>query len=575
MAENHRQPLLVVLGAGLVVLSVSGLAVATASPASSQQSTTLAPTTVAPTTTATPAATGSPPTTTAQTTAGVLTTEAPSVSLSANAACDPETGQTTVTWVVNNNGGSSVEIIGDTEGVQFDSNEVPAGGSTTATEVIEGPASDQDLMNTVTVAGAGQQLAISEDIVAATCTGPEAPPDVTFTFNVTPSASRAAVGDTVTTNFCGTNTSEIELEVVRLVDDHAGVVIELPSVQTLVGPGDSICSADLGIVPSYVVAPEDAGNVLYTEAVVTVRTTESEPREFQATTRATVAVPLPAETTTTVPTTAVETTEPDSSAPSTDGATTEATSAAVPASTEPPDSSEPGTSEPGLLLAAAVTCPEPVNQTWDSSNMPSNLDLANGQVVLLASGTFGGDVNGQSGTICVNPGASFNPRNVNPVLTLNNGGSVQVGEFTVKAGGSVSNDGAISASNMTVNGSVTNSGQLTTGLLNVNAGGSLTNGGDVTVNADLNASGPITNGGHLVVGGRVQINGGGSLVNTCSVRSGSFINGASVTNNGVIDAGGSLTNNGTFTQSDTCADDGRQLFERRNRDGIRPVSIHR
>ena len=69
----------------------------------------------------------------------------------------------------------------------------------------------------------------------------------------------------------------------RVVDDRLGVVIELPSVQTVVGPGESICNTDIGNIASYTVQPDDAGSVIHNNAVVTVRTQEAEPREFQGT----------------------------------------------------------------------------------------------------------------------------------------------------------------------------------------------------------------------------------------------------------------------------------------------------
>ena len=122
--------------------------------------------------------------------------------------------------------------------------------------------------------------------------GPDAPADVTFTFSVKPSESRALVGDTVEYLYCGTNTSTIPLEVVRLVDDRLGAVIELPSVETVVAPGQTICNTNIGIPISYTVQPDDAGKVIYNNAVVTVRTKEAQPRQFQGTATANVAVPL-------------------------------------------------------------------------------------------------------------------------------------------------------------------------------------------------------------------------------------------------------------------------------------------
>ena len=169
-------------------------------------------------------------------------------------------------------------------------NPVPPFGAATATEVIDGPATDQQVTSTVTIdAGGGVVIEESDDITAAACEGPESPPDVTFTFNVTPSESRAAVGDTVEYTYCGQNTSTIPLEVVRLVDDRIGVVLEGAQV---VAPGESLCNTDVGAPVSYVVQESDAGSVINNNAVVTVQTEETESRTFQQTATAAVAVPL-------------------------------------------------------------------------------------------------------------------------------------------------------------------------------------------------------------------------------------------------------------------------------------------
>ena len=237
---------------------------------------TIAPTTQAPTTQA--------PTTLPSTTTQVPEPAAPAVVYAANAECNPAIGQTTVSWRVTNNGETPVTIIDNTEDAPLEPSTVPPLGEATATHVIEGPATDQQVTSTVTIdVGDGVVIEKSDDITAAACEGPEPPPEVSFTFTVTPSVTRAAVGDTVNYTYCGQNLSDIDLEVVRLVDDRLGVVIELPSVETIVGPGETLCSTDLGVDVSYVVPSDDAGSVVRDNAVVTVRTTESTPREFQQT----------------------------------------------------------------------------------------------------------------------------------------------------------------------------------------------------------------------------------------------------------------------------------------------------
>ena len=101
---------------------------------------------------------------------------------------------------------------------------------------------------------------------------------MTFTFTKTASTSTAAVGDTVEYTYCGQNTSDIPLEVVRLVDDRLGVVIELPDVETVVAPGESLCNTDLGLPVELRGHAADLGTTIVNHAVVTVRTQEDSPR---------------------------------------------------------------------------------------------------------------------------------------------------------------------------------------------------------------------------------------------------------------------------------------------------------
>ena len=313
MTERRRRFLLV-SGLALVTSSVCGAALATTSSSAATPPTTLAPTpaataptpvqpTVAPPTTEAPTTLASPttelPTTIAEattTTAAPTTTieaaepAAPSVVYAANAVCDPATGETTVSWKVTNNGEAPVTITGNTEDVPLEPNPVPPLGEATATRVIEGPATDQQVTSTVTIdAGGGVVIEESDDITAAACLGPEAPPDVTFTFSVRPSVTQAAVGDTVEYVYCGQNTSTIPLQVGRIVDDRIGLIYEGGRV---VAPGESVCNTDVGAPFSYVVQESDAGSVIHNNAVVTVQTQEDEPREFQQTATAEVLVPL-------------------------------------------------------------------------------------------------------------------------------------------------------------------------------------------------------------------------------------------------------------------------------------------
>ncbi len=180
-------------------------------------------------------------------------------------------------------------------GLAFTPGTVAPYGTSSATEVIDGQGSDQEITETVTVQlGDGSISELSDGVVVAACEGPPVPPEVTFTFTKTASTSVARVGDTVEYTYCGQNTSDIPLEVVRLVDDRLGVVIELPDVETVVAPGETLCNTDVGQPVTYTVTQADVDTIIVNSAVVTVRTLEDTPREFQAVAATSVAVPLPA-----------------------------------------------------------------------------------------------------------------------------------------------------------------------------------------------------------------------------------------------------------------------------------------
>ncbi len=216
--------------------------------------------------------------------------------LHGSAQCDPASGSTTITWTVDNNAGSVQLIVSDTRGIEFGPNPDAPYGTSVGTEVIEGPPTDQQITETVTVLlSNGAVTQQSATVNAAACEGPALAADVTFTFTQHVSQSTAAVGDVLSYDYCGQNTSTIPLEVVRLVDDRLGVVIELPDVRTVVPPGGSLCSSDLGIPVTYTVTAADIGTTITSYAVVTVRTQEPTPREFQATATQNVDVPIPDE----------------------------------------------------------------------------------------------------------------------------------------------------------------------------------------------------------------------------------------------------------------------------------------
>ena len=82
-------------------------------------------------------------------------------------------------------------------------------------------------------------------------------------------------------SYCGENTSEVDLEVVRVVDDRYGT-LEVPEEETILSPGETLCNTDLGLPVTYVARPADAGTTIVNNAVVTVRTVGAEPQAFQA-----------------------------------------------------------------------------------------------------------------------------------------------------------------------------------------------------------------------------------------------------------------------------------------------------
>ena len=107
------------------------------------------------------------------------------------------------------------------------------------------------------------------------------PPDITFTFTNDPSVPTAEVGDTVEYSYCGENTSDVDLEVVRVVDDRYGT-LEVPEEETILSPGETLCNTDLGLPVTYVAGPADEGTTIVNNAVVTVRTVGAQPQAFQA-----------------------------------------------------------------------------------------------------------------------------------------------------------------------------------------------------------------------------------------------------------------------------------------------------
>jgi hypothetical protein len=216
--------------------------------------------------------------------------------LTGNAVCAVDSGETTVTWSVYNNTVSPITIGDDSRGLTFSPNPVPADTIATASEVFDGPPAVEQLTDTVTVTvGTAAPVDLSATVTLGPCTGPPAPDDVQFSFTNEASSASASVGDTVEYRYCAENTSDVDVEVVQVVDDRFGV-LDLPDGQTLVAPGETLCTSDIAPPMSYTTTDADAGTTIVNNAVATVRTLEGEPRSFQASDAAEVnvsAAPIP------------------------------------------------------------------------------------------------------------------------------------------------------------------------------------------------------------------------------------------------------------------------------------------
>ena len=109
--------------------------------------------------------------------------------------------------------------------------------------MVDGPATDQAVTSTVTIDAGGVVVQRSDDITAPACEGPALPPEVTFTFSVDAERLESCRRRHGGVHVLRQNTSTIPLEVVRLVDDRLGVVLEGEAV---VAPGESVCNTDVG-----------------------------------------------------------------------------------------------------------------------------------------------------------------------------------------------------------------------------------------------------------------------------------------------------------------------------------------
>ncbi len=115
--------------------------------------------------------------------------------LHGQAECNPSNGTTTITWTVSNNDGSPAIVLSDSRGVDFQPNPDAPHGASTGVEVVDGPANDDEITETVTIQlSNGETSELSASVTAAACTGPGLTPDVAFTFTKTASVPTAGVG---------------------------------------------------------------------------------------------------------------------------------------------------------------------------------------------------------------------------------------------------------------------------------------------------------------------------------------------------------------------------------------------
>lgn len=185
--------------------------------------------------------------------------------LAGTAVCDPGAGQFTVTWLLGNTGGGPETVSTSSRPGTFTPGTVVASGQTTSVaEVVAAPAAGTTAI-TLTVEFVDAPT-VSATLTLGECRDPITP-EVSFTFTKTADRDNAVAGETVTYLYAGTNTGSVTLEVVQLVDDQLGVLIEDPTVRTLVAPGESISRQ-----VTYVVTPNDAsfGSIFNTAGVLVV-----------------------------------------------------------------------------------------------------------------------------------------------------------------------------------------------------------------------------------------------------------------------------------------------------------------
>jgi hypothetical protein len=270
------------------------------------------------------------------------------IALNGNAECDPASGIVTVSWTLTNFSTLPVTVVANSLGLTFAPNPTPPGGlggvRATATEILPGASTASTRGLTLDVdLGRGARATVTSSVTLPPCEQP-LPNELTFTFTKTASASTAEVGQTITYTYAGTNTSAIAIEVVQLVDDRLGILIEEPQA-TLVAPGASISRS-----VDYVVQPTDAGTTIENNAVVSVLDPASG-RTAQGVAVAHVTIGLPPDPG--APPTTLPAVEP-STAPTTPAAQSATSSPAAGPARLPSTGSGPNALLPAGVLAIAL-----------------------------------------------------------------------------------------------------------------------------------------------------------------------------------------------------------------------------
>ena len=88
-------------------------------------------------------------------------------------------------------------------------------------------------------------------------------------------------------------------------------------------------------------------------------------------------------------------------------------------------------------------CQNPTATYPDANGMPSNLSLDSTQVVLFYMGTFTGSVNSNLGTICIDPGAVFQPSSINGASRSFVRGTAVMPALAAGSGALLDNEGTV------------------------------------------------------------------------------------------------------------------------------------